>query len=80
VQVPQYLCGHRVLDTVGVLVLSGNIGLGVTLLSYNGALYFSYVCEPRLLPDLETIANAVDAAYGELLSAAHARAEQARSQ
>ena len=79
VQVPQYLCGHRVLDTVGVLVLSGNIGLGVTLLSYNGALHFSYICEPRLLPDLETLANAVDAAYGELLSAAHARAEQARA-
>jgi hypothetical protein len=35
VQVAQYLCGHRVLDTIGVLVLSGNIGLGITILSYN---------------------------------------------
>ena len=76
VQVPQYLCGHRVLDTVGVLVLSGNLGLGVTILSYNQALYFSFICEPRLLPDLEVLTNAVDAAYGELLSAARARAEQ----
>jgi len=79
VQVPQYLCGHRVLDTIGVLVLSGNIGLGVTILSYNQALYFSFICEPRLLPDVEVIAGAAEAAYGELLAAARARAEQART-
>jgi len=76
VQVPQYLCGHRVLDTIGVLVLSGNIGLGVTILSYNQALYFSFICEPRLLPDLQVITDAAEATYGELLSAARARAEQ----
>jgi diacylglycerol O-acyltransferase / wax synthase len=79
VQVPQYLCGHRVLDTIGVLVLSGNIGLGVTILSYNQALYFSFICEPRLLPDLEVLTNAAEAAYGELLNAARARTEQARA-
>ncbi len=76
VQVPQYLCGHKVLDTIGVLVLSGNIGLGITILSYNQALYFSFICEPRLLPDLEVITDAADAAYAELLQAARARAEQ----
>jgi hypothetical protein len=68
-----------VLDTIGVLVLSGNVGLGVTILSYNQVLYFSFICEPRLLPDLETIANAAQAAYGELLGSARARLEQARA-
>jgi len=76
VQVPQYLCGHKVLDTIGVLVLSGNIGLGITILSYNQALYFSFICEPRLLPDLQVITDAAEAAYGELLTAARGRAEQ----
>ena len=80
VQVPQYLCGHNVLDTIGVLVLSGNVGLGVTILSYNQNLYFSFICEPRLLPDLETIWNATHAAYDELLGSARARVEQARAQ
>ncbi len=79
VQVPQYMCGHRVLDTIGVLVLSGNIGLGVTILSYNQTLYFSFICEPRMLPDLEVLTTAAEAAYGELLSAARARTEQARA-
>ena len=76
-QVPQYLCGHRVLDTIGVLVLSGNIGFSVTVVSYNQWLYFNFICEPRLLPDLETIVDAATAAYGEVLDAARARSEQA---
>ncbi len=80
VQVPQYLCGHRVLDTIGVLVLSGNIGLGITILSYNQALYFSFICEPRLLPDLEVLTNAAEAAYGELLARRERAREQARAQ
>jgi WS/DGAT/MGAT family acyltransferase len=80
VQVAQYLCGHRVLDTIGVLVLSGNIGLGITILSYNQGLYFSFICEPRLLPDLETLTDAAQSAYSELLAAARTRSEQARAQ
>ena len=79
VQVAQYLCGHRVLDTIGILVLSGNIGLGVTILSYNGNLYFSFVCEPRLLPDVELLCTTAQDVYVELLAAARSRTEQARA-
>ncbi len=79
VQVAQYLCGHRVLDTIGVLVLSANIGLGITILSYNQNLYFSYICEPRLLPDIDRLVEAAQATYGELLDAARKRTEQARA-
>jgi diacylglycerol O-acyltransferase / wax synthase len=75
VQVPQYLCGHEVIDTIGLLVLTGNVGFSVTILSYNKQLFFSFICEPRLLPDLEVIAEAADAAFGELLFAARERAE-----
>ena len=80
VQVAQYLCGHKVLHTVGVLVLTGNMGLGVTIVSYNQGLYFSYICEPRMVPDIDKLADAVEAAFAELLAAARARAEQARAQ
>ena len=73
VQVPQYMCGHEVTDTIGLLVLTGNVGFSVTILSYNKQLFFSFICEPRLLPDLERIAEAADAVFGELLSAARAR-------
>ena len=39
-QVPQYMCGAEVTDTIGLLVLSGNIGLSLTILSYNKQLFF----------------------------------------
>ena len=75
VQVPQYLCGHRVTDTVGLLVLMGNVGFSVTVLSYNKELYFNLICEPRLLPDLETVAEAAEAVFAELLAEARERVE-----
>jgi diacylglycerol O-acyltransferase / wax synthase len=75
VQVPQYLCGHKVTDTIGLLVLTGNVGFSVTILSYNKELFFNFICEPRLLPDLEVIVSAADDVFGELLAAAQTRAE-----
>lgn len=70
VQVPQYLVGHKVTDTIGVLVLAANVGFSVTILSYNGEIFFSFICEPTLLPDLETIVDATHASFDELLAAA----------
>ena len=70
VQVPQYMCGHEVTDTVGLLVLNGNIGFSITILSYNKKLFFNFICEPRLLPDLELIVQGADEVFQELLSAA----------
>lgn len=70
VQVPQYMCGLEVTDTVGLLVLTGNVGFSVTILSYNKQLFFSFICESRLLPDLEVIAEAADDVFNELLAAA----------
>ena len=75
VQVPQYMCGHKVTDTIGLLVLTGNVGFSVTILSYNKELFFNFICEPRLLPDLETIVAAADHVFAELCEAARQRAE-----
>jgi len=80
VQVPQYMCGHEVTDTIGLLVLTGNIGFSITILSYNKQLFFSFICEPRLLPDLEVIRDAADAVFGELMAAAAAHDEATRAQ
>jgi len=54
IQVPQYMCGLEVTDTIGLLVLTGSTGFSTTILSYNKQLFFSFICEPRLLPDLES--------------------------
>jgi hypothetical protein len=76
VQVPQYLAGHKVTDTIGLLVLTGNVGFSITILSYNQELFFSFICDPRLLPDLETIVDATNASFAELLIAARERTQQ----
>ena len=80
VQVPQYLAGHKVLDTIGLLILSGNIGFSITILSYNKELFFSFICEPRLLPDLELIVEGVGGTFDELLEEARQEAGQVTNQ
>ena len=75
-QVPQYICGHQVLDQIGVLVLTGNLGLGVTILSYNKTLYISFISEPRLLPDVEVMVDHCRNSFDDLLGAARERAAQ----
>jgi WS/DGAT/MGAT family acyltransferase len=74
-QVPQYLCGHLVTDQIGLLVLTGNVGFSVTILSYNQMLYFGFISEPRLMPDVEKIAEVAAETFQTLLNSARLRAE-----
>ncbi len=71
-QVPQYILGHKITDQIGLLILTGNVGFSVTILSYNQELFFGFISEPRLMPDVEKIAANVDAAFNALLDAARA--------
>ena len=71
VQTTQYLAGHRILDNLGLLMLSGTLGYGIVISSYNQNIYFNFICDPRLMPDLELMATGVDDAFGELLAAAN---------
>ncbi|MFT5101975.1 MAG: diacylglycerol O-acyltransferase [Patiriisocius sp.] len=67
VQVPQYICGAELTDQIGLLVLTGTSGFSATILSYNNQLFFNFICEPRLLPDLDVIKNAADDVFLDLL-------------
>ena len=70
VQVPQYIAGHQVLDALAMLMLGGVLGYGLAVTSYNKRLYFTLVCDPRLMPDVERMADSLDGAFKELLAAA----------
>lgn len=80
VQVPQYMCGHEVTDTIGLLVLNGNIGFSATILSYNKQLFFNFICEPRLLPDLELIKQGAEDVFEELKAAAQEKSNSVDNQ
>ncbi len=79
-QVPQYLCGHQITDQVGLLVLTGNVGFSVTILSYNQMLFFGFISEPRLMPDVERIAESAEETFQTLLAQARARADALRTE
>ncbi len=70
VQVPQYIAGRQVLDVLGMLMLGGVLGYGLAVTSYNRQLCFTLVCDPRLMPDVERMADSLDGAFRELLAAA----------
>ncbi len=74
VQVAQYMAGYELVETLGILMLTGTLGFGAAITSYNGHLYFNFVCDPRLVPDLERIRDGAEAVFSELLAAARANA------
>jgi len=76
VQVPQYLAGHKVTDVIGIILLTGNVGFSMPIVSYNQQLCFSFVCDPHLLPDVESLVDAARDVFRELLGAAGARIQQ----
>lgn len=70
VQTTQYLAGHKILENLAVLMLAGNLGYGVAVLSYDRDIYINLVCDPRLMPDLDAMATLIDQTYQELLATA----------
>ena len=68
VQVPQYIAGHEITSMLGILMLSGTLGYGVAVGSYNQQMLFSLICETRLMPDIEVMSGFVEDAFAELLS------------
>ena len=70
VQVPQYIAGRQVVDSVGLMPLGGNLGYGVAIGTYNQKLYVGMMSEPRVMPDLPKMKEHVAAAYSELRDAA----------
>lgn len=70
VQVPMYIAGHRMETMLGVLMLTGTLGYGLALVSYNQEMVFGMIGETRLMPDLDVMADAVEGAFQELLAEA----------
>ena len=70
VQVPQYIAGHQISLTVAIMMMSGNLGLGITVCSFNQKLIFNLTGEPRLIPNLELLNNHMIDVFNELLEMA----------
>jgi len=65
-QAQWYFAGYKVVDSVGLLPLAGNLGYGVAITSYNQNIIFSMIADTRLLPDVEQMKAHVEAVFNEL--------------
>jgi diacylglycerol O-acyltransferase / wax synthase len=55
---------------------SGNLGLGISILSYAGSVQVGIVTDVNIIPDPEALGVAVDEEFAELFALAHAVAEE----
>jgi diacylglycerol O-acyltransferase / wax synthase len=76
-QVPLYVLGHRLVDLFPVAFLPDHHALAVAIMSYNGGIDYGLLGDYDALPDIDVIAEGIDASLAELLAVARGRAERA---
>jgi hypothetical protein len=74
-QVPLYCMGARMVEAYPMVPLSRNLGLGIAILSYCGALHLGLLADRDTFPDLDVLASGIEDAFAELRKAADDVAE-----
>jgi diacylglycerol O-acyltransferase / wax synthase len=69
-QFPLYVLGRQLEDLFPVAFLPKNHALAVAIMSYNGGIDYGLLADYDALPDIDVIADGIDAALAELLEAA----------
>jgi diacylglycerol O-acyltransferase len=69
-QVPLYVLGRQLEDLFPLAFLPKNHALAVAIMSYNGGLDYGLLGDYDALPDIDVIADGIDASLKELLEAA----------
>ena len=76
-QVPLYVLGRQLEDLFPLAFLPKNHALAVAIMSYNGGLDYGLLGDYDALPDIDVIAEGIDASLQDLLAAAQARSSSA---
>ena len=66
---PLYLAGSRIAQTMFWVPQSGNVGIGVSILSYAGNVQFGLITDRRLCPDPDDIIRRFEPEFERLLTA-----------
>jgi WS/DGAT/MGAT family acyltransferase len=69
-QVPLYCMGARMVEAYPMVPLSRNLGLGIAILSYCGALHLGLLADGDTFGDLDVLASGIEDAFAELRKAA----------
>jgi WS/DGAT/MGAT family acyltransferase len=76
-QIPLYIAGRRLLAFLPLGIVSNNLGLFVSILSYDRSMTFGLLVDPKQIPDPDVLADCVRASYAELRDAAGVEREEA---
>lgn len=66
-QNPLYLAGSRMKEMMFWVPQNGNIGLGISILSYNGKVFFGLISDHRLLPEPSAVINRFGKEFEKLM-------------
>jgi len=66
-QQPLYLAGCRLSEMMFWVPQTGSIGVGVSILSYNGRVHFGLIADAKLIPDPDAVARRFGAEFDKLL-------------
>ena len=66
-QQPLYMGGSRVREMMFWVPQTGSIGIGVSILSYNGRVHFGLIADARLIPDPDAVVRRFGAEFEKLL-------------
>jgi hypothetical protein len=66
-QQPLYMGGSRLRDMMFWVPQTGSIGIGVSILSYNGRVHFGLIADAKLIPDPDAVIRRFGPEFDKLL-------------
>lgn len=66
-QSPLYLAGSKISDMMFWVPQTGGIGIGVSILSYNGHVHFGLIADAKLMPDPDSVIRRFEPEFDKLL-------------
>lgn len=66
-QMPLYLGGARIRDLMFWVPQTGSIGIGISILSYNGRVHFGLISDAKLMPDPDSVIRRFQPEFEKLL-------------
>lgn len=68
-QMPLYLAGSRISEFMFWVPQTGSIGLGLSILSYNGRVHFGLIADAKSVPDPDSVTSRFAREFENLLYA-----------
>ncbi len=69
-QMPLYLAGSKITEQMFWVPQTGSIGIGISIISYNGRVYFGLISDAKILPDPDSVIQRFRPEFEKLLYAA----------